>query len=294
MKCKEVEKRLPAYVDGELDAAVREVVKTHLNLCPACSLAYDAMKKTLAAARHWRARPLPEGFTETVRERAERGDTPRPVSVGFRVPVVPRLAWQIGAACLILLGGLVLGRLLWPRQVERIVVEHVGAAGAREQAVETIATLQKLKLVLSLRRGTEQIIAEQSAIQRRLAEAVGPVLARQVAAYQRAEALIAEGRLDEAELILAELEAAHPPFVLAPYVRITRLAARAVKVESVRTPAELLLPEVLATPERLYAAIAKYSRQVAGAYTEALERGLGAFRPETEEQPHPEIQWGGN
>ncbi len=82
MKCKEVEKRLPAYIDVELDTATREVVKTHLKLCPACSLAYDTMKKTLEAARHWKARPLPESFVETVRERAARGDAPRPVVAG--------------------------------------------------------------------------------------------------------------------------------------------------------------------------------------------------------------------
>ena len=287
MKCRQVEERLPAYIDAELDAATRDVVKTHLNLCPACSLAYDSMKKTLAAARHWKARPLPEGFVETVRERAARGDAPRRVSVRLRTPGVPRLAWQVGAACAILVVGLVFGRLLWPRQVERTVVRHVRPAGAREQAVEMIATLQKVKLVLSLRRGTEQIIAEQSAIQRGLAEEVDPTLARQVAEYQRAEALIAAGRLDEAEPILAALEAADPPFVLAPYVRITRLAARTAVVESVRTPAELLLPEVLATPERLYAAISKYSRRLAGAYTEALEQGLGPLRPAGEEQPQP-------
>jgi len=293
MKCKDVEKRLPAYIDAELDAATREVVKTHLNLCPACSLTYDTMKKTLEAARRWKARALPEGFVGTVRERAARGDAPRPVSVRLPVPGVPRLAWQVAAACAILVVGLVFGRLLWPRQVERTVVRHVKPVGARAQAVEMIATLQKVKLVLSLRRGTGPIIAEQSAIQRRLAEAVDPVLARQVSDYQRAEALIAEGRLDEAEPILAKLESAHPPFALAPYVRITRLAARTAAVESARSPAELLLPEVLATPERLYAAIAKYSRQVAGAYAEALERGLGPLRPASQEQPVPK-PWRGS
>jgi len=279
MKCKAVEKRLPAYIDGELDAATQDVVKTHLNLCSACSLAYDGMKKTLAAARAWQARPLPEGFAGAVLERAERGEMPRRVSARPRLVAVPRLAWQIGAACLILVVGLVLGRALWPRHVVRTVVREVKPPGAAAGAIEMLGTLQKLKLVLSLRRGTEEMIAEHSAIQRRLAEAVDPVLARQVAAYQQAEALIADGRLEDAEMILDGLESEDPPFVLAPYVRITRLAARAVPVKSARSPAELLLPEVLATPERLYAAMAKYSQQFASAYAEALDEGLDTFSP---------------
>ncbi len=288
MKCKAAQGSLTAYIDGELDKQTADVVKTHLNLCSTCSLEYDRMKKTLAATRAWEARPLPEGLAATVQERAERGEKPRRVSVwpGGVVPsldLLARPAWQLAVVCLVLVIGVALGHFLWPRQAQRDDVGGVGLVeknGAREGALEMLATLQKLKLVLAMRDGTQRVIAEHSAMQRRLAEAIDPELAAQVAAYHEAEALIAEGRLDEADAILGDLESADPPFVLAPYVRITRLAAQLLPAARPRGSgvyAELLMPEVIASPERLYEAIAKHSTRFAHVYIEALDEGLEPF-----------------
>jgi hypothetical protein len=295
MDCKLVRRRLAAYIDGELDKQARETVKTHLNLCSACSVEYDHLKKTLQAARAWRPRPLPEGFAAAVQERAARGEKPRPANVrplGVWAVLdrTPRWAWQAAAACLILVVGLALGHLVWPRHVQ--VAGPVKVNGAREGALTTLATLQKLKLVLGMREGTERTIVELSAMQRQLAEAIGPDVAAQVAAYHRAESLIAWGEYDEANAILDRLEAADPPFVLAPYVRITRLAAQPLPV--IRPTGrgiyvQLLMPEVLASPERLYEEIAVQTRRLARLYAQAIERGLAPFEklsfPEAPEQP---------
>lgn len=273
MKCKAVTKQLTAYVDGELDEQAREVLKTHLNLCPDCSVAYDAMKKTLAAARAWEPSRLPGGFAEVVCERAARGDKPRPLRVSPSLPPIPRLAWQVGAACLLLVVGLVLGAVIGPRAVEpEAGPEAVTADKALDaEALEMLATLQRLKLLLGLRERTEHMVAAHSEMQRRLAASVSPEIADQVAAYHEAEALIAAGRLDEAEAILGDLESSQPPFVLAPYVRLTRLAARCVRDEKPFGPSDYAAV-LLRSPERVYEAIAKRSQAVASAYIEALER----------------------
>jgi len=121
MKCAAVRKRLAAYLDGELDRRTGEILKTHLSLCSACSVAYDRMRNALGAARTWQARPLPEGFGEMVRGRAALGERARRVRFrpALRAGAVPRLVWEIGAGCLILVIGFVLGHLFWPGQVER-------------------------------------------------------------------------------------------------------------------------------------------------------------------------------
>jgi len=138
MKCGAVRQRLAAYVDREVDEKTRVVIKTHLGLCSACSVAYDRMCKTLKAGRAWQPRPLPEGFVGAVVERAALGERPRRVrfGTGLRVPRVPRIAWQVGAACVLVGVGVVLGHVLWPRQVERVVYERgVAEENAPEREV---------------------------------------------------------------------------------------------------------------------------------------------------------------
>ncbi len=284
MRCKAVQKQLVAYIDGELDGQTRGIVKTHLGLCSACSVEYDRMRKALGAARGWKSRPLPEGFTEAVQERAGRGEQPRPIrlpvlDVRVVVDAISPRAWQVAAACAILVVGLVLGRLVWPRHVVHEAGNGAPHNGVRASAVETLTTLQKLKVILGMREGNERTIAELSAMQRGLADAIDPQLGGRVALYQEAEALIACGRLDEAEAILGDLESADPPFVLKPYVRITRLAAQPLPPVRWREQplyAELLSPEVLASPERLYDMVAERSRRLAQVYTDVLDK---AFRP---------------
>jgi len=285
MRCKVVHKQLAAYMDGELDQQTRGIIKTHLGLCSACSVEYDRMSKALAAARSWRARPLPEGLSETIQDRAERGEMPRPIrlpafDVRLLAEAVPPRAWRVAVACAILLVGLVLGHLVWPRHAVQEGGTAAAQNGVRASALETLVTLQKLKVILGMREGSERTIAELSAMQRGLAEAVDPQLAGRVALYHEAEALITQGRLDDAEAILGDLERADPPFVLAPYVRITRLAAQPLPPVRWREQplyAELLSPEVLASPERLYQVVAERSRRLADAYTEVLEKAIGPF-----------------
>jgi hypothetical protein len=172
---------------------------------------------------------------------------------------------------LLLVVGLVLGAIIRPRAVEpQTRPETAAAHEGHAEALEMLATLQRLKLVLGLRERTEHIVAAHSEMQRRLAASISPELAEHVAAYQEAEALIAAGRRDEAEAILGDLESAQPPFVLAPYVRLTRLAARCARDERPFGPSDYTAV-LLRSPERVYEAIAKRSQVIASAYVEALE-----------------------
>jgi anti-sigma factor RsiW len=301
MECKAVHKRLAAFIDGELEAPVREVVKTHLNLCSRCSIEYDRMKKTLRAARAWASRPLPQGFAAAVQERAERGELPRPVrgpllDVAGLLCGLPRWSRQAVAVCLVLAVGLVLGHVVWPKRtaVQGVgdSVEADGAAQAaadpfKQNALETLATIQKLKVIQSMRQGTEEAIAEHNAVQRALAQAIDPELAGKVTLHQQAEALLAAGQYDDAEAILSDLEhdASYP---LAVYAGLQRRFGQPVP-SSEAVYAELLRPDVLMSPERLYRVVRRHSSEFARTYTEALEAGLKPFEsiklPESFWQP---------
>jgi hypothetical protein len=283
MECASVQKRLTAYIDNELDAQTRGIVKTHLNLCSTCSLKYDGLKKTLANARAWGAKPLPEGFAATVRERAERGEAPRAarapsLSLLEWFASLPRPAWQVAAACALLLAGLVLGHLVWPRHVvsERVVTVPQ-AVGERDETLAMLELLQKQKIVLSIGEGNERTIATLSDMQRDLATSLGPPLAGKVALYQEAEAMIAAGRYDDAESVLGDL-ARDKDFVLAPYARITRLAAQPLPGGGLRV-ADVLLSEALGSPERLYWAVRARTSGLTRAYAEALDEGLEWLGP---------------
>jgi len=283
MKCKAVRKVLPAYMDSELEPAAREVVKTHLNLCPACSLALQGLKRTLAAARAWDARPLPAGFADAVRERAAAGGKMRRVSArpapAWPLPIgVPRFVWQAAAPCLILMVGLSLGYWVWPDRNGQGTTDGQ-AALAREEAIEMIESLQKLKTVLILRGGRQDMIIEHSKLQAQLAKGVGPEVAEQVAAYHRAEWLIGQGHVDEAEAAFNDLEASGRSGVLARYVPITLLAARTLPTPEPRGYAGALLPELLAAPERLHEAMAKHCRNLARDYVRAVDDGIEALNP---------------
>ncbi|MBN1916481.1 MAG: zf-HC2 domain-containing protein [Verrucomicrobia bacterium] len=282
MECKTVRKRLSAYIDDELDAQTREIVKTHLNLCSTCSLEFDGLKKTLATARAWRARPLPEGFVATVRERAERGETPRPEGTRLsafleRLRALPRPAWQVAAVCAVLLLGVVLGHVVWPRHVERVADVRIDGNGVRAEAQATLVTLQKLKIILGMSDGNERTIATLNGMQRDLAMSLGPAVADRVTLYHSAEAMIAAGRLDDAEAILNDL-IHDETFALAPYARITRLAAQPVPGTAPRM-ADVLLPEVLGSPERLYEAVRTRTSGLRRAYAEALGAGTEWLEP---------------
>ena len=53
MKCVEVETRLPALLDGELDPEAVVVIEAHLTTCRICSQARDEMSAALQQAREW-------------------------------------------------------------------------------------------------------------------------------------------------------------------------------------------------------------------------------------------------
>lgn len=117
MDCRELERSIDAYVDGEFDDRERAEVEAHLGTCPRCRATAEARTRLRAAMRARLqaavAAPAPEHLRARVRETLSA--RPRPL---WRRSVVPASAMAACAA----------GALL-------VLVSHSGDAGLVEEAI---------------------------------------------------------------------------------------------------------------------------------------------------------------
>ncbi len=73
MNCKGVIKELSDYLNGELDASLKQALERHLEDCDDCRVVVDTTRKTIDIYCHCEPMPLPPG----VRERLQRALTQR-------------------------------------------------------------------------------------------------------------------------------------------------------------------------------------------------------------------------
>ncbi len=128
MKCKKVQEKLSAYLDGGLPPGARSRVSQHLEGCPRCAEELDghrALGKLLDAAP---AVAAPDGFARSVcREavrRAQVGERRRKVHLLPRspVPVLMRVAAMLAVAVGLVSGGVISGSAAQARGVQAGVV----------------------------------------------------------------------------------------------------------------------------------------------------------------------------
>ena len=96
MNCRDVETRLGAYLDGELDSAERTAVAAHLKGCRACATALDSLRAVRLAVRNELANyRAPDTLRMRVRD-AVREAAPSVVS-----PRTPVWSWVAVAAAIV-------------------------------------------------------------------------------------------------------------------------------------------------------------------------------------------------
>ena len=66
--CEEARANSSDYIDGEIDAALRDRIRAHLTDCPLCEAFFRTLRETIAALRGMPAHPAPAGFADRVRE----------------------------------------------------------------------------------------------------------------------------------------------------------------------------------------------------------------------------------
>lgn len=100
MECQAIQKRISAYLDGELEAGLRETIQAHLNECAECRQAAAQLSKVYALLEHDVAQPANPFLWTRVQARLS---SPRSVRRSRRLqrlltPVTVALALFVGIA----------------------------------------------------------------------------------------------------------------------------------------------------------------------------------------------------
>ncbi len=69
--CKHVWQHISAYIDGDVDAALREDIDKHLETCEICSAVLDSTRNVVVLVADDRVFELPAGFSKRLHDRIE-------------------------------------------------------------------------------------------------------------------------------------------------------------------------------------------------------------------------------
>jgi len=70
--CKHVWEHISAYIDGDVDAALRAEIDKHLETCEICSAVLDSTRNVVILVGDERVFELPAGFTDRLHARLEQ------------------------------------------------------------------------------------------------------------------------------------------------------------------------------------------------------------------------------
>lgn len=69
--CKHVWEHISAYIDGDVDTALRAEIDKHLDTCEICSAVLDSTRNVVILVADDRVFELPAGFTDRLHARIE-------------------------------------------------------------------------------------------------------------------------------------------------------------------------------------------------------------------------------
>jgi predicted anti-sigma-YlaC factor YlaD len=70
--CKHVWQHISAYIEGDMDAALRADIDKHLETCEICSAVLDCTRNVVILIADDRVFELPTGFSQRLHERIDR------------------------------------------------------------------------------------------------------------------------------------------------------------------------------------------------------------------------------
>jgi anti-sigma factor RsiW len=69
--CEHVWEHISAYIDGEVDAALRADIDKHLETCEICSAVLDSTRNVVVLVADGRVFELPAGYSDRLHQRLE-------------------------------------------------------------------------------------------------------------------------------------------------------------------------------------------------------------------------------
>jgi anti-sigma factor (TIGR02949 family) len=75
INCRDVWREVSNYVDGEIDAELRQRMEAHFKECSHCTAILDGTRNVLRLVGDGKAFDLPTGFTDRLRKRIEKATT---------------------------------------------------------------------------------------------------------------------------------------------------------------------------------------------------------------------------
>jgi len=69
--CKHVWQHISAYIDGDVDAALREEIDRHLEHCEICSAVLDSTRNVVILMADERVFEIPAGYSERLHRRLD-------------------------------------------------------------------------------------------------------------------------------------------------------------------------------------------------------------------------------
>jgi anti-sigma factor RsiW len=70
--CKHVWEHISAYIDGDVDEALRAEIDRHLEHCEICSAVMDSTRNVVVLMADERVFEIPAGFSQRLHDRLER------------------------------------------------------------------------------------------------------------------------------------------------------------------------------------------------------------------------------
>ncbi len=70
--CKHVWQHISAYIDGDVEAALRAQIDKHLETCEICSAVLDSTRNVVVLIADERVFELPAGFSQRLHDRLEK------------------------------------------------------------------------------------------------------------------------------------------------------------------------------------------------------------------------------
>jgi len=72
MKCKDIEKLISEYIDGELEKPINDLIKEHIKICEKCLSLFESLEKTIFLSKKiYKKKSVPKVISKRIYHQIE-------------------------------------------------------------------------------------------------------------------------------------------------------------------------------------------------------------------------------